>query len=222
MDRGCCSAPRRLLTASKMNRLLHSMSGSARHMDWRSAAPRRRRKPHPPFAFCKTTPRKARTHWSIFATCCSIPASFCTSIESGAGFQPAVIQVAGETPAPRAMMSTLYLSRRDMLRRAGAGFGSLALTSLLAKDGLLGATPSLTSDPPSSTRPPHVRPKAKSVIFLFMEGGPSHIDTFDPKPELNKLAGQQLPKSYKPVILPMGENDAPLMGSQRKFTQHGE
>ena len=124
------------------------------------------------------------------------------------------------------MLPNPFLSRRDMLRRAGAGFGSLALTSLLTNEGLLAATPSLNPEPrtlnPSSVRPPHVSPKAKSVIFLFMEGGPSHIDTFDPKPELNKLAGQQLPKSYKPVILPMGENDAPLMGSQRKFTQHGE
>jgi len=116
----------------------------------------------------------------------------------------------------------MYISRRDMLRRAGAGFGSLALTSLLAQDRLLAASPQPPAPSPPSTRPPHVAPKAKSVIFLFMEGGPSHIDTFDPKPELNKLAGQQLPKSYKPVILPMGENDAPLMGSQRKFTQHGE
>ena len=46
---------------------------------------------------------------------------------------------------------------------------------------------------------------ARSVIFLFMEGGPSHLDTFDPKPELNRLAGQPLPPSFKPVITPMGE-----------------
>jgi len=109
-----------------------------------------------------------------------------------------------------------YLTRREMLQQAGTGFGALALSHLLARD-LAAAAP---LNP--SARQPHHAPKAKSVIFLFMEGGPSHIDTFDPKPELNKLAGQQLPKTYKPVILPMGENDAPLMGSKRKFQQFGE
>ena len=63
---------------------------------------------------------------------------------------------------------------------------------------------------------------AKSVIFLFMEGGPSHLDTFDPKPELNRLAGQPLPPSFKPVITPMGEGHAPLMASRRKWKQHGQ
>ena len=63
---------------------------------------------------------------------------------------------------------------------------------------------------------------AKSVIFLFMEGGPSHLDTFDPKPELNRLAGQSLPPSFKPVITPMGEGRAPLMASRRKWKQHGQ
>ena len=60
------------------------------------------------------------------------------------------------------------------------------------------------------------------MIFLFMEGGPSHIDTFDPKPELNRLAGKPLPPSFKPVITPMGEGRAPLLASQRKWKQHGQ
>ena len=55
-----------------------------------------------------------------------------------------------------------------------------------------------------------------------MEGGPSHLDTFDPKPELNRLAGQSLPPSFKPVITPMGEARAPLLASQRKWKQHGQ
>lgn len=55
-----------------------------------------------------------------------------------------------------------------------------------------------------------------------MEGGPSHIDTFDPKPALEKLAGQPLPSSYKPVILAMGEQNPPLMASKRKWKQHGQ
>ena len=66
-----------------------------------------------------------------------------------------------------------------------------------------------------------VRQRRESVIFLFMEGGPSHLDTFDPKPELTRLAGQSLPPSFKPVITPMGEGRAPLMASQRKWKQHG-
>ena len=55
-----------------------------------------------------------------------------------------------------------------------------------------------------------------------MEGGPSHLDMFDPKPELNRLAGQPLPPSFKPVITPMGEGRAPLLASKRKWKQHGQ
>jgi hypothetical protein len=97
-----------------------------------------------------------------------------------------------------------------MLTQAGAGFGALALSSLLADQA--GA----------AAKTPQHPPRAKSVIFLFMEGGPSSIDTFDPKPMLDKLNGQKLPSSFKPVILPMGENNAPLMASKRKWQQHGE
>ena len=104
------------------------------------------------------------------------------------------------------------LSRRDALIRGGAGFGALALNSLLAAEAV----------DPLSPKKPHHSPKAKSVIFLFMEGGPSHIDLFDPKPALDKLHGQKLPSTFKPVILSMGENDAPLMGTKRTFKQHGK
>src|SRR5688572_22571426 len=102
------------------------------------------------------------------------------------------------------MFPSNHLTRRDMLLNAGTGFGAIALSSLLANDRLLAAplNPELRTLNPS--RRPHHAPKAKSVIFLFMEGGPSHIDTFDPKPELEKYAGQPLPSSFKPVILAMG------------------
>src|SRR5438874_12762697 len=109
------------------------------------------------------------------------------------------------------MFPSNYLTRREMLRQAGTGFGAIALSSLLAND-VQAAT----------ARPPHVPPKAKSVIFLFMEGGPSHLDTFDPKPELENLAGQPLPSAFKPVILAMGEKNPPIMASQRKWAQHGQ
>lgn len=109
-----------------------------------------------------------------------------------------------------------YMNRRDMLQQAGAGFGSLALASLVQQVGAAAEKPEALS------KGPHHNPTAMSVIFLFMEGGPSHIDLFDPKPELEKLAGKPLPASFGPIITPMGEYDAPLMPSKRKWAQHGE
>src|SRR5262249_44323861 len=84
-------------------------------------------------------------------------------------------------------------SRREFLGRAGGGFGSRALASLLARKGFgHGASPA------GGNRPlPPLVPKAKSVIWCFMDGGPSHIDLFDPKPALNRLAGMPLPGSFK-------------------------
>jgi hypothetical protein len=69
---------------------------------------------------------------------------------------------------------------------------------------------------------PHHQPKAKAVIFLFMEGGPSHIDLFDPKPKLNQLHGQPMPASYGKLITAMGTANNSLMGSPRKWKQHGQ
>ncbi len=121
------------------------------------------------------------------------------------------------------------LSRREMLGRSGAGFGALALLGLLAQedDARATSTKDLGSNShsnvdPLAPRAGHHPARAKSVIFLFMEGGPSHIDTFDPKPKLNDLAGQQLPESFEPIILAMGENHAPLMPSPRKWKRHGQ
>lgn len=106
-----------------------------------------------------------------------------------------------------------------MLLQAGAGFGGLALASLLG-DSLH------AEQKPSSPKPhkpgPHFPAKAKSIIFLFMEGGPSAIDTFDPKPALAKLAGKPLPASYGEVILAMGEHGAPIMPDKRQWKQYGE
>src|SRR3954447_1431324 len=91
------------------------------------------------------------------------------------------------------------LTRREMLLRGGAGFGALALAGLLGESRLRAASVGATSGG-SWTVPA----RAKSCIFLFMEGGPSHIDTFDPKPLVNELAGKPLPSSFKPVNTPMG------------------
>src|SRR6476659_6407606 len=82
-------------------------------------------------------------------------------------------------------------SRREMLRRTGAGFGTLGLASVLA--GEASAAPSPQSGP-LAPKPGHFPAKVKRVIFLFMNGGPSHVDTFDPKPELEKFDGKDPPQ----------------------------
>jgi hypothetical protein len=113
-------------------------------------------------------------------------------------------------------------SRRQWLLESGMGFGALAFGEMLKAAGA--SEPGLTdlASAPDALRPEWCRPAtAKSVIFLFMEGGPSHLDTFDPKPEIDRLAGRPLPPSFKPVITPMGEGRAPLLPSKRKWKQHG-
>jgi len=110
-------------------------------------------------------------------------------------------------------------TRRDFLTRAGGGFGALALSHLLSGTSLGAA---IADKNPLAPKKPHFMPKAKSVIFLFMEGGPSHIDSFDPKPLLNKLAGQKIPESFGKVITAMGEFNSPLLASKRQWKQHGQ
>ena len=115
-------------------------------------------------------------------------------------------------------------TRRDFLTRAGAGFGALALSDLLRGTSLAAA---LQEEGRSINRPLHPRqpqlpPRARSVIFLFMEGGPSHLDLFDPKPKLNELAGKSIPPSFNRVITAMGEYDSPILASKRAWKQHGQ
>ena len=107
-------------------------------------------------------------------------------------------------------------SRRDFLRSAGAGFGAVALSALSGERLIAG------TDNPTAAKIPHRLGKAKNVIFLFMEGGPSHIDLFDPKPLLNDLAGQQLPDSFERPVTAMGEVNSPLLESKREWKQHGD
>ena len=106
------------------------------------------------------------------------------------------------------------LNRRQMLSQTGAGFGAVALNGMLAqaealKTGL-------------ATQGCHHPASAKSVIFLFMEGGPSQLDTFDRKPLLNELAGQPLPASFREPITAMGEKGSPLLECKRKWNRYGE
>lgn len=107
-------------------------------------------------------------------------------------------------------------SRREFLSRAGGGFGAIALAGLMAEQ----QSKSQAAD--VATRRPHFFGKARNVIFLFMDGGPSQLDTFDPKPLVNEMAGKPLPSSIKRVITPMGVSENPLLASQRKWKQYGE
>ena len=89
------------------------------------------------------------------------------------------------------------LSRRDMLNRCGVGMGMLGLQALLGDSGLLAAEAKVDSANPLAPKAPHFAPKAKRVIHLFANGGPSQVDTFDPKPALTKYAGKALPLTLR-------------------------
>jgi hypothetical protein len=117
----------------------------------------------------------------------------------------------------------LAQSRRDFLFRAGGGFGGLALSWLLVRDGFAAAKelPGKAANPLAAKKP-HFRAKAKSVIFMFMVGGPSPVDLFDPKPELQKRHGQPLPKSFGMPVSQFTKGDTPLLASTRKFKKHGK
>jgi len=113
--------------------------------------------------------------------------------------------------------SRLTRSRRDFIRDAFCGFGGLALASLLHDEELRGGP----ADPLAARVPP-LPAKARSVIFLFMSGGPSHIETFDPKPLLNELDGQPRPKEFGEAKYQFIEGNARLLGTRRKFQKYGE
>jgi hypothetical protein len=112
--------------------------------------------------------------------------------------------------------------RRRFLRTAGCGFGGIALAALLAEEGKLFADAEPNVADPLAPRKPHFPAKAQRVIFLFMSGGPSHVDTFDPKPELTRLHGEKLPASFGPVKTRRGVDKNKLLASKRTFTKHGQ
>src|SRR5437660_6809659 len=89
-----------------------------------------------------------------------------------------------------------FLTRRDFLGRCGMGFGMVGLANLLGRQMLSQASgaESLAANSPLAPKSPHFPAKAKRVIHIFANGGPSHVDTFDPKPALRRLAGQLLPR----------------------------
>jgi hypothetical protein len=107
------------------------------------------------------------------------------------------------------------VSRREALRRAAAGFGSMAFTGLLAEEASAAKGPSNPLDP----KPPHFPARAKRIIFLFMKGGPSHMDTFDYKPLLQRDDGKPLPFA-KPRV--QFAETGKLLGSPWTFKKYGE
>src|SRR5262245_14626823 len=113
----------------------------------------------------------------------------------------------------------MSIDRREFLERSGLGFGRLAPSYLLgsrisrptaAASALAASIPQLPATP-------------KNVIFLFMHGGPSHVDTFDPKPLLAKLEGQRVPDSFGTVQLQFSKfKEVPLLASRRSFKKYGK
>ena len=98
-------------------------------------------------------------------------------------------------PYHRLRLEDRFLTRRELLRRGGMGFGMLGLTALLADNGLLDATAQAgtAETNPLAPKKPHFPAKARRLVHLFMNGGPSHVDTFDPKPLLAKWHGKPMP-----------------------------
>src|SRR5436305_1979888 len=119
-------------------------------------------------------------------------------------------------------------TRRNFLATSANGVGLLALASLLAEDGRLtaGMNPAARPEPadPLAPRPPHFAPKAKNCICIYLEGAPSQLDLFDPKPKLNELHGKPLPESMtKNVRFAFIQKEtAVLLGSPRKFAKYGQ
>ena len=125
-------------------------------------------------------------------------------------------------------------NRREFLFRSANGVGLAALGSLLAGDGILDPSRAQAADAarpgaaaagaavnPLAPRPTHFAPRAKSCIFIFLEGAPSQIDLFDPKPKLNKLHGQKLPDSLLANVrfAFIQKETVRLMGSSRRFSR---
>src|SRR5947208_11326787 len=109
------------------------------------------------------------------------------------------------------------VSRREMLCKCANGFGGLALAYLVADK--IASAAALAERNPLAPRLPHYEPKARSVISLFMDGGPSQIDTFDPKPRLTAEHGQPFKMKMEPTQF---DNNGNTLGCSWKFRQYGE
>jgi hypothetical protein len=116
-------------------------------------------------------------------------------------------------PSMAQMPNAPAVSRRQVLRESACGFGSLALAALCAE--------AARADNPLAPRPPHHSARVRRMIFVFLAGGPSHIDLFEPKPELERRAGHPLPFEV-PNVVQVGLENTRLLGPIAKFQRHGE
>jgi hypothetical protein len=117
-----------------------------------------------------------------------------------------------------------YFTRRQFFSRCALGLGSIALASLLNERRALGAAPTQLPNP-MAPRPPHLAPRAKNIIYLFMAGGPSQLELFDYKPRLVELNGQPIPQSFiegKRFAFMGTSHGTKLLGTRRAFQQHGQ
>src|SRR2546421_8357174 len=113
-------------------------------------------------------------------------------------------------------MPELPATRREFLCRCGTGLGALALAGVMGDAGLLAGP--IDEINPLAARQPHFPAKAKHVIHLFMNGGPSHVDTFDPKPALTQYNGKELPGEH----LKTERKTGAAFGSPFKFSKYGQ
>jgi len=118
-------------------------------------------------------------------------------------------------------------TRRLFLEGIGGGFGALAFEALRRQELLAAPPPAIDLNHPNAPRPPHFAAKAKSVIFLYMVGGPAPMDTFDYKPQLQKLDGKPCPESFKQALAPKHANvphgcKPELFASPFKWKQYGK
>src|SRR5580765_6448635 len=107
-------------------------------------------------------------------------------------------------------------NRRDFLTDCFCGMGSLAFASMLAQEHAHAARYN-----PLAPKPPHFPAKAKAFIFLYQAGGPSHLETFDPKPLLNQLDGQKRPAEFGDVKYQNVNSQSRILGCKRTFRKYG-
>src|SRR5262249_25080005 len=108
-------------------------------------------------------------------------------------------------------------TRRAFFREAFGGFGTLALAALARDEQLRAAPPN-----PLAPKPPRRAARPRAVLLLYMPGGPSHLETFDPKPLLNRLDGQPRPAEFGDAKYQFVKKDARLLGCRRKFARSGQ